>query len=143
LFAVQSRPGILDYVDQTTVKSAIDMGLDYLEQLGDINPVISRCRTYFDRLQKWAKNKQARREVAILQASEAANSPPVATTNFQLQGNNMMIPVEDPNAEFNIMNPTLRLGSDTSPSVFDANFDPLSEIFLEPLLPDLNLEYFQ
>jgi hypothetical protein len=120
------------------------MGLDYLEQLGDINPVISRCRTYFIRLQKWARAKQARREAAILRASETTNSPPIGTTNFQLQGsNNMMMHIEDQNTELNIMNQTLRLESDTSPSVFDANFDPLSEIFLEPLLPDLNLEYFQ
>jgi hypothetical protein len=45
------RAGIAEHVDIEAVTYAIDSALDYLRLLGDVNGVLTRCRSYFEALQ--------------------------------------------------------------------------------------------
>lgn len=60
LFSVQRQEILSPYIDFGAAGAAIDMALDYLDQLGDISPVVAKCRKYFHSVKAWSEKRSPR-----------------------------------------------------------------------------------
>ncbi|KAK5462564.1 hypothetical protein LTS15_002276 [Exophiala xenobiotica] len=143
LFAVQTRAGIAEHVDIEAVTYAIDSALDYLRLLGDVNGVLTRCRSYFEAL-------QARTEIK----KRSPRGPPVnEIITHGDQETELAVPGEMPQPK-NIALPLGMNGSGFHHGLDDqydwdeANFGGIEnlesetvDLFLDHLMTDLDFDF--
>lgn len=137
LFAVQSRASISSDIDAEALNTAIDTALEYLHLIGDVSPIATRCRRYFESMRTWAEDKRSPLDKAILhnmQIPAAARTAP--TTHLSAMDTSKF--ADELGREAALEEPSSFMANSLDEMLLDAS----SDLFFEPLLPNLNVDFF-
>ncbi|OQV05070.1 Fungal specific transcription factor domain-containing protein [Cladophialophora immunda] len=143
LFAVQMRATITQHVDIQAVTSAVDGALDYLRFLGDVNGVVTRCRSYFESLRtRTETRKRSPRGPTMNETAEADHEAGLMVSGAMREGDNIGLPFGMNGNEFDHgLDHNHHNWSETN---FDGteNLEPVTaDLFLDHLMTDLDFDF--